>query len=311
MKKTIEKNEMKSSKKAGGVEINIVPLLLHLLKHLWIILLVGVIAGAMGFAGTKLLIKPTYRCGFTAYVNNKTASTQTDFLNSSDVSAAQQLVLTYSKVIRSNSVLASADEVMNFAYGEKKLKPMVGTQIEDETEIIQVYVIADSPEEAYKIANAVAQVSPQVMADIIEGSSMKIVELPQLPDHIYQPSYLKYTIMFFGIGALLAMIVLIIIYVKNDTVTDEEELESRFPVPVLGVIPDVNSTSSGKSGYYYNYYYYGSGDKDKDKDKDKEKDKEKEKDKDKDKENKKGKNVAADTEISKDTAEEGKEDEKA
>ena len=48
MKKTIEKTDMKSSKKAGGVEINIVPLLLHLLKHLWIILLVGVIAGAMG-----------------------------------------------------------------------------------------------------------------------------------------------------------------------------------------------------------------------------------------------------------------------
>ena len=250
----IEKTETKDKKNAG-LEINIIPLLVYLLKKLWIVLLVGLITGAIGFTAVKLFIHPTYKCSFTAYVNNKQAAKNTDYLTSSDVTAAKQLVLTYSQIFKSNTILASADEAMDLNYEVKQLKKMVGTEIQDETEIIQVYAVAKSPDEAYKIATAIASVSPEIMANIVEGSSMKIVEYPQLPDSIYKPSYSKYTLLSFGVGALLTIAVLVILYLKNDTVTDEEEVESRFSVPVLGVLPDVNHIGNGKTGYYYNYYY--------------------------------------------------------
>ncbi len=254
MKRKFEKTDRKDNRE-NRLEINIVPLLMYLLKRLWVILLVGIVVGAMGFVGTKLFVQPTYKCSFTAYVNNKKAATNPDFLNSSDVSAAKQLVLTYSQIFRSNRILASADETMDLNLNVKKLKSMIGTEIQDETEIIQVYAISHSPEEAYKVALAVASVSPKMMADIIEGSSMKIVEDPEPPDSIYKPNYTRYTLLFFGGGALLTIIVLLIMFFKNDTVTNEEELENYFDVPILGVIPDTNSASGGKSGYYYNYYY--------------------------------------------------------
>ena len=254
MKRMNGKNEVEG-KKSAVQEIDIVPLLLFLLKRLWIILLVGVIAGGLGFAITKLVVQPSYKCSFTAYVNNKKAATSTDALNSSDVSAAKQLVLTYSQIFKSNTILASADEVMDNHYAVKSLKQMVGTEIQNETEIIQVYAVAKSPEEAYTIASAIAKVSPKIMGEIVEGSSMKIVEYPQLPDSIYKPNYRNYTVLSFGAGALLTLIVLIVLYLRNDTVSSEEEIENRFSVSVLGVIPDTNSSSNKKSGYYYNYYY--------------------------------------------------------
>lgn len=253
MKKVTVKSETKE-KKPPVMEINLIPLLTHLLKKLWIILLVSVIAGGLGYAAAKMFIQPTYKCSFTAYVNNKKAATTTDYLNSSDVSAAKQLVLTYSQIINSNKIMASADEAMKASYDIKKLKRMVGTEIQDETEIIRVYAIANSPEEAYEIASAIAKVSPKIMADIVEGSSMKIVENPQLPDSIYKPNYRNYIILGCVFGALLTIAVLIIMYLRNDTVNDEEELEGRFSVPVLGVIPDVNQRTSDKYGYYKNYY---------------------------------------------------------
>ena len=52
-------------------EIDIIPILKELLKKLWLIILVGLILSGAVFVGTKVLIKPTYRSGFTAYVNNK------------------------------------------------------------------------------------------------------------------------------------------------------------------------------------------------------------------------------------------------
>ncbi len=256
MKKMIEKTE-KKDKKDIGLEINILPLLLFLLKKLWLIVLVGAISAVLTFTAVKIFVHPTYRCGFTAYVNNKHAasSSSTEFLTSSDVNAAKELVKTYSAILKSNTILASADEAMSMDYTVKELKAMVSTRIQDETEIIQVFVVAKSPEESYRIATSVAGVAPEIMADIVEGSSMKIVEYPQPPTSIYKPSYKKFTLIGFGLGMLLTIIVLIIRYLSNDTINDESEVESRFSVPVLGVLPDVNSHSNGKSGYYYNYYY--------------------------------------------------------
>ena len=231
-------------------EINMVPLLLHLLKKLWIILLVALVCGAMAFTATKLFVKPTYRCGFTAYVNNNS-----DFLTASDVNAAKEIVKTYTNILKSNTVLASADEAYHINYSVGELKKMIQTEIQPETEIIQVFAIAKSPEEAYAIASAVASTAPAIMADIVEGSSMKIVEYPQVPKNIYQPSYIKYAAFGFLIGFLLAAAFFVIRYLRDDTITDESELENRLNATVLGVIPDAFARSSRKSKYYYNYYY--------------------------------------------------------
>lgn len=254
MKTVNDKNEKKGGKNYG-VEINLIPMLLYLVKRIWIILLVGIVAGAIAFSATKIVIHPTYKCSFTAYVNNKKASMTTDVVTQTDVNAAKQLVLTYSKIVRSNTILSAAIEEKDLNYSVKQLKGMVGTEIQDETEIIQVYAIAKSPDEAFDIATAIASVSPKYMSDIVEGSSMKIVEYPQVPDGPYAPNYVKYSLLGFVIGALLMTVFLIIRYLSNDTVGDENEVENRFNVPVLGVIPDVNSTGNGKGGYYYSYYY--------------------------------------------------------
>lgn len=268
----IEKKE-KKDKKEAGLEINILPLLLFLLKKLWLIILVGLVTALLTFTAVKVLVQPTYRCSFTAYINNRHASAapNSDYLSISDVNAAKELVKTYSSILTSNTVLSKAIDTMNANYSVKSLKKMVTTQIQDETEIIQVYAVAKSPEESYRIASAVAGVAPKIMADIVEGSSMKIVEYPQVPDSIYKPNYFKFSLIGFGAGCLLTAIVLVILYLSNDTITDETEIESRFSVPVLGIIPDTHSSASGKSGYYYNYYYQ-SKDHDKEKNKDKDKD---------------------------------------
>lgn len=245
---------------------------MSLLKKLPIIIIAGVICAVVTFFCVKFFVAPTYRCGFTAYVNNQQATAAKDALSVSDVNASKQLVLTYSKIIKSNTILSAAKDTLDLNYSVKQLKKMVVTEIEDDTEIIHVYVIGKSPEESYKISNAIASVSPKNMASIVEGSSMKIVDYPQVPDTIYTPSYVRFTMLGFVGGALLALIVFVIQYLRNDTISSENDIESRFSVPVLGVIPDTNNSMGGKSGYYYDYYYK---EKDSDTDKDKEKDKDK------------------------------------
>lgn len=280
MKKMIDRTENTDNNEAA-LEIDLLPLLLHLLKKLWIIILVAVISGTVTYTASKMFVKPTYRCGFTAYINNRLATSDKELLTSSDVTAAKELVKTYANILKSNTILSSADEVFDLDYSVEKLKKMISTEIQDGTEIIQIYVVAKTPEEAYKVATAIASTAPENMADIVEGSSMKIVEFPQMPKAKYQPSYTRYALIGFLLGALLSAAVLIIRYLLDDTVTDEAEIENRLNVPVLGVIPDVFARSGGKSKYYYyNNYYYEKKDKEKGRHNEKDRDNNKEEHKD-------------------------------
>ncbi len=246
----MKKTESKKNE-APEQEIDIIQILKQLAKKLWLIVLVGLIFGGAVFAGAKLFIKPTYRSGFTAYVNNKQSKENTDFLTSSDVSASKQLVLTYQKILTSNTILTAAADSLELDVSYSRLQSLVSTEVKDDTEIISVYVVDTDPEFAYKYAEAISNTAPQYMAQIVEGSSMKIIDKPEFSDKRYKPSYVRYGAVGFFIGALLVIVWLIIRHFMDDTVKSESDIEANFSIPILGVIPDITKASSNKSDYYY------------------------------------------------------------
>lgn len=247
----MRKVENKKSE-APEMEIKIIPLLKELLKKIWVIALVGLIVGAAVFVGAKVFIKPTYRSGFTAYVNNKQGNQKDkDSLTSSDVTASKQLVLTYQKILTSNTILTAAAESMDVDMPYSSLSKMVTTEVKDDTEIISVFVENIDPQFAYDYAQAISKTAPPYMAQIVEGSSMKIIDYPEYSDTRYKPNYFRFAIFGFLGGAFIVMIWIIIRYFMDDTIKSESEIETRFSIPILGVIPDITKASSDSSDYYY------------------------------------------------------------
>lgn len=246
----MKKTESKKNE-APELEINIVPLLKEILKKLWLIALVGLIAGSGAFVGAKLFVKPTYRSGFTAYVNNKQGKENTDYLTSSDVTASKQLVLTYQKILTSNTILTAAADSIGIDPSYESLAKRVSTEVKDDTEIISVFVVDKDPQFAYDYAQAISKTAPVYMAQIVEGSSMKIIDYPEFSDKRYKPSYTRFGLIGFLIGALIVIVLVIIRYFMDDTVKNENDIESSFSIPILGVIPDVSKASNNRSDYYY------------------------------------------------------------
>lgn len=238
-------------------QIDIISMLAVLLKKSWIIVLTAVIAGGLCFTASKLLVTPTYRASFTAYVNNRSQlSNYQDTISSNDLTAAEKLVSAYSKTITSRNILERSALSARLDFDYAALKDMVTTQVESDTGIITVYVVDTSPEGAYNLATAIATVAPNQISDIIEGSSMKIIDLPTMPTTIYKPSYIKNTAAGVLAGAFLAVAYIIIRILMDDKVKNESDLETRFSLPVVGVIPDMLNASKGNHSYYdYEYAY--------------------------------------------------------
>ena len=64
---------MEEKKMDKEIEIDLIPILKAIVSKIWLMILVGAIFAGIAFGATKVLIKPTYRCSFTAYVNNQSA----------------------------------------------------------------------------------------------------------------------------------------------------------------------------------------------------------------------------------------------
>ncbi|MBQ9685111.1 MAG: hypothetical protein IJV41_01005 [Oscillospiraceae bacterium] len=242
------------------IEIDLLKLFKALWKRALVILLVALITASAVFAFTLFFISPAYDATVSFYVNNSSFSFgSTSFsISSSELSASNSLVSTYIYILKSRTTLEDVISRGGLPYTYEKLSKMVTTNAITGTAAFDVTVRSASPTEAEQIANVIAQVLPDRIAEIVDGSSVRIVDYAIVPAHRAAPSYTKNTVMGFLIGAVIAagiVTVRFLIDEQNDVVIHSaDELRQLYPdIKVLALIPDMRL--SEKKGYYYSSYY--------------------------------------------------------
>ena len=88
------------------VEIDLRKLLLAYLHKWWLIVLCALLVGAASLLYTMEMVTPLYQASVTIYVNNVRSGERIDYISGSNLQASQQLVNTYSNIIRSDTVLS-------------------------------------------------------------------------------------------------------------------------------------------------------------------------------------------------------------
>lgn len=230
--------------------------LLNIVKNLWhrawIIIISGLIAATIGFSLSSFIIAPMYSSSIMLYVNNSSVSigSASFSISSSEISAAQSLVKTYIVILENRTTLEEVIEKSNVNYTYKELSKMLDASSVNETEVMQVTVTSEDPYEASTIANVIAEVLPKRISEIIEGSSMEVVDagVPNLQK--ISPSISKYTAMGFIIGALITIVIISIMALMDDTIHDEEYVLQTYDYPILAKVPDLLNPGTRRYGYY-------------------------------------------------------------
>lgn len=218
-------------------EIDLLVLLRLLWQRILLILLAAIFMASLFGVLTKAFIAPTYQSGFTAFINNKTEAGQQTSVTNADTSAAESLANTYAEILHSRPVLEAAAKQNNLDKSYKELDDMVTTKIQVNTQLVNVSVTAESPEEAYFLAKTISEISPDYVSDIVEGSSMKIVSKPVKNLQKVGPSVSKNCMIGGLLGMLLAMAVIVVIEIMDTRIKSAEELEEAYGYSVVGSIP--------------------------------------------------------------------------
>jgi capsular polysaccharide biosynthesis protein len=232
--------------------IDALQLLKALWKRAWLIILCGILAGAVGFSIASYAITPIYSSYIKLYVNNSSFSLgNANFsISSSELTAAQSLVRTYGDILDSRSTLERVIEKAGVDYTWKELSKMIVYAPSNDTEIMRVTVTCTDPYEASKIANTIAKVLPVRISEIIDGASMEVVD-SAIPDvDKVGPSITKYTAVGILLGGFAAAAVIIIFAMMDDTIHDEDYVLNTYDYPILGKVPDLLNTGNKSYAYY-------------------------------------------------------------
>ena len=237
---------MENNEAQTGIEIDFRHILKVIWRRLWLILLVGAVAGAVAWSYAHFMIAPTYSSSVLMCVDNQYPNSPG--YSSSQLEAAKILAKTNMDILRSRTVLQEAGKLagLNYSYGQ--MRSMVSATANDETHLFTFTVTCEDPQHAYKLATAIGEVLPGVSEQALIGSSVSVIDNAVLNRTPVGPNESRYGILGFLIGAVLTLALLILMDVLDTTIHSEEFLTTKYEdVPLLAVIPPVNS--SGKYGY--------------------------------------------------------------
>lgn len=237
------------------IRIDLVKIAEGLIHRIWAIVIAMLVCGALLFSYATFWLTPMYESSALMYVNNSSFSVgATSFaISSSEISAAKSLVDTYLVILNTRSTLNDVIEQASLDMEYEDLLEMITADSVNDTEVFSVTVTTPDPQMSEHIANTIAHVLPEKIADVVEGSSVRIVDYAVVPSEKVSPSISKYTLLGLIGGFLLSCFVIIVLETLDDQIRSEEYLLENYEnIPLLTVVPDLLDDKPHK-GYYYYY----------------------------------------------------------
>ena len=225
-------------KEKDRIEIDVVQMLKVLWKRKLIIALAAIISGAIAFGYSSFVIKPEFTSTTRIYVVNRNQGDKPGLTNQ-DLQAGSYLVKDYREIILSQDVLEKvvADQKLNI--DAKTLARKVQVTVPADTRIVSISVRDSLPEEASRIANALREVASQKIIAVTRVSDVTTLEEARPAQSPSSPNIRRNTILGFGVGAGLVIIVVLLIELLDDRVKRPEDIEEVMHLSLLGVIPNL------------------------------------------------------------------------
>lgn len=221
------------------IEIDLLRLLRAVWRHMALVVLAAILCGGAAFAAARYLVPVKYQASTLLYVNNSAISVGSTSISLSDLSASQSLVETYIVILNTRLTLNEVVEKAGVDYSFTKMKKMVEAEALNGTEIFEVTVTSRDAEEAARIANTIARILPDKIAQIVDGSSVRTVDWAVVPEKPYSPSSPKYAVIGALAGLLLSVGAVVLRELMDDQIHSEEDLLQTYSLPLLAMETDL------------------------------------------------------------------------
>ena len=190
----------------------------------------------LGYLYSFEYVVPKYKSTLSLLLIPNTES-ETQTITNSDLTLNSSLISTYSNIAKNGKVLKKVINNLNLNMTEEELLSRLEVKNIKNTYIIEISVIHTNPKQARIINNELSKVFLEEIKDIYHLNNVGIIDAASLPKEAFNVNHVKNISIFFLMGLLVSVILVMLINFFDNTIETEEELEKYLQVKTLGSIP--------------------------------------------------------------------------
>jgi len=215
-------------------EIDMIELLGVVLSKIWIVIGSAVLLAVATYLVCTFLIIPKYESTTKIYVINRQNS---ESLTYSDLQSGTQLTKDYQELVTSRPVIEEVKTELGLDIENDHFKKKITVTVPTDTRIVSITAEDTDPYMARAIADKVRISAAEHIANVMNTEAVNVVEEANLPTEISSPKTIRNTVIGGVAGVLIAVMIIIIIYIMDDTVKNPDDVEKYLGLSVLASIP--------------------------------------------------------------------------
>lgn len=199
-----------------------------------IVILFVALVGILGCLYGLFIQKPMYKSS-TSIVLISEAKDNSQ-LTYNDVSVNQNLVSTYSEIVKSKRILNQVINNLNLDYSYGALSNNIEVSSVTGTQIIKITVTDENSKTAMKVANEIAKVFSKEIPELYNISNVNILDTAEVASSAYNVNIAKQSTIFLLAGLVLGLGVVFVMYYFDRSVKNASQIEDKLKLPVLATV---------------------------------------------------------------------------
>ncbi len=224
------------------IEIDLLEILYVLKSKLVIILASMLLMGSLFGAYSVFLAEPVYESTARLYVLTKTTS----LTSLADIQMGTSLTQDYKELITSRTVVEQVIANLNMTCSYGELVERISVDNPSNTRIIKITVQDNVAENAKVITDELVDVSREKISSIMVTDAPSVIEYGSMPTGPVSPNNVKNVLIGLVLGAFIAIAVVIVIFLLDDTVKTADDVEKYLGLNTLTSIPLKEGEQKGK-----------------------------------------------------------------
>jgi capsular exopolysaccharide synthesis family protein len=235
------------------------------LRKLWLIVLLCIAGGIIAFSYTKFMVKPTYTSSISLYVKNAD-SVSDDKVSSQDLTSSRALVDTYIVILQDNVVMKQLSSKLQSIYTDEQLSnyfsmvtigdssqistsnllSKITMEAENSTEILKISAETENAQLSADICNFMADIAPDFIIRMVGAGSVEMIGRAEPALSASSPNVPKNTAIGALIGVVIAMAIIFLMELLDNTIKSADVVVERYEIAKLGQVMDLSDGKKKK-----------------------------------------------------------------
>lgn len=215
------------------IEIDLREIFYVLKKRFLIILLTALVFASGSGIYSFFIANPVYESTSKLYILTQSTS----ITSLADIQMGSSLALDYVEMIQSRAVVEEVIDNLGMNIEYEEMRGMLTVTNPADTRILNISIQNTDAALTTEVANEFSEVARKQISQIMQTDEPSVFETAHLPEDPIKPEKTKNVAIAFLLGAFLSALVVIVLYILNDSIRDQDDIEKYLELNTLASIP--------------------------------------------------------------------------